>query len=158
MKKFLAVLLTLLILVLFPVILLVTITRYWLLTPQTFKQIIWTSTVAENLPSIIVSLLEQDQPTNEVGELGIDLTGTAEAVAGTVSPEEIYTITDSLIDGVSTWWGTTQPIEQLEVMISVTNLKSKISSAITEQLKQSGMTIPCDPTIPVEIDCATDPS
>ncbi|MBI4407622.1 MAG: hypothetical protein HY565_03940 [Candidatus Kerfeldbacteria bacterium] len=166
MKKFLAGFLAFIILVAFPIVLLSTITIYWVFTPGTIKKIIHASEIGENLPGLILALAA-DQAENSAE---FDITATAEFVGTTFSAEDVYGLTDPLVDGVGSWFGTDKPIEQLDLTVNITNLKTKLAPAIAEQINSSGMELPTcdfnmfefdtgafdDSGIPADFNCPTD--
>ncbi len=150
MKKFLAGFFAFIILVLFPIVLLSTITIYWVFTPSTIKKVIHASEVGENLPGLIVAMANQDENSGDT-----DVAATAELVSTTFSADDVYGLTDPLVDGVGTWFGTDKPIEQLDLTVNISNLKTKLSPAIAEQINSSGMELPaCDLNI-FEFDTGT---
>lgn len=133
MKKFFAGLFAFIILVLFPIVLLSTITIYWVFTPSTIKTIIHTSQVGENLPGVIVAMAAQQ---------GSDASTAADFISTTFNANDVYSLTDPLVDGVGTWFNTDKPIEQLDLTINVTDLKTKLAPAITTQINASGVSLP----------------
>lgn len=156
MKKFLAVLLTLFILVLFPIVLISTLTRYWLLTAPTIKHIIRSSEVGENLPSIALVYVKSEESS-----LPIDETALTELAATAFTPDVIYTLTDSIVDTIGSWWGTNKPIEQLNLLIDLRPAKQQLAPALDEYFNKLTQNLPpCDLTAltdefnPLSGDCA----
>lgn len=135
MKKFLAGCCAFISLVLFPIVLLSTITIYWVFTPSTIKKIVHASEIGENLPDLIVAMVEDQDSSNEE----FDLAATAELVGNTFSADDVYGLIDPLVDGIGTWFNTDKPIEQLDLTVNITNLKVKLVPAIAEQVSQSEM-------------------
>lgn len=156
MKKFLAVVLTLLILVLFPIVLISTLTRYWLLTAPTIKHIIRSSEVGENLPSIALAYVKSEEAS-----LPIDEGALTELAAAAFTPDMIYTLTDSIVDTVGNWWGTDKPIEQLNLLIDLRPAKQQLAPALdgyfnklTQNLPPCDLTVLTDEFNPLSGDCA----
>lgn len=143
MKKFLAGCCAFISLVLFPIVLLGTITIYWTFTPTTIKQVIHASEVGENLPSLIVAMMADEGGGNEE----FDLAATAELVSDTFSADDVYGLIDPLVDGIGTWFSTDKPIEQLDLTINISNLKVKLIPAI-EEMDTAAMTDEVTKNIP----------
>lgn len=135
MKKFLAGCCAFISLVLFPIVLLSTITIYWVFTPSTIKKIVYASEIGENLPSLIVAMMADKGGGNEE----FDIAATAELVGNTFSADDVYGLIDPLVDGIGTWFNTDKPIEQLDLTINISNLKAKLIPAISEQIKASAV-------------------
>ena len=146
MKKFLAVVLALIIILLYPILLISTMTLYRLFTPTTIKQIIRASELGEQLPSLVVSYMENNQET-EGAEVLLDTTTTAEFVSTAFSPATVYGLTDTLVDAVGRWWGTDQPIERLDLQLDISSAKQQLVPAINERFGQFTQDLPlCDST------------
>lgn len=156
MKKFLAVLLTLFILVLFPIVLISTLTRYQLLTAPTIKHIIRSSEVGENLPNIALAYVKSEEAS-----LPIDEGALTELAATAFTPNMIYALTDSIVDTVGSWWSTDKPIEQLNLLIDLRPAKQQLAPALDEYFNKLMQNLPpCNLTVltdefnPLSSDCA----
>ena len=135
MKKFLAGFFAFIILVLFPIVLLSTITIYWVFTPDTIKKVIHASEIGENLPGLIVAMAA-DQGENSAE---FDVAATADLVGQAFSSADVYAITDSLVDSIGAWFMTDKPLEKLDLTINITNLKAKLIPAISEQISTAAV-------------------
>lgn len=161
MKKFLAVLLALAVLVLFPIVLVSTLTLYRLFTPSTIKHVIRASEVGENLPTVVLSFMEQSQEAESNGETEIELDPetTKTFISAAFAPETVYGLTDAIVDAIGRWWGTNQPIEQLDLELDLSKAKQQLAPAINEQFGVYTQELPlCDGTIPTgssELDFST---
>lgn len=134
MKKFLAFLCLVVIVLIFPITLLGTVAKYRLFTAPAIKQIVRTSRVAEYLPELIATAMTSAGGTAEADLTALDSAAAEELVTTALPPEDVYVITDQTIDAVGTWFTTDKPIEQLDLKIDLSKLKQNLAPAIGERL------------------------
>ncbi len=121
MKKFIAGLSVFIILVVYPLTLLVTVVRYTILKPPVVKQVIRASHLGEEFPQLVADTIAERSSNEESGSVN-----TEQLVNTTLTPADVYGVTDQIVDVTATWLGTNQPIEEMDLRISTGPLKAKL--------------------------------
>ncbi len=149
MKKFLAVLCALFILVLWPLLLLGTIAQQRLFTAVAVKQLIRASQLGERLPELLIKSWQAEQTSGITGGqvddgivedntnplmAGIDPERTQELLKQALPPQDFYAITDNTVSTVANWWHTTEAIEDLPLVVDLGVVKQNFTPVVVSAL------------------------
>ena len=134
MKIFFAVVCVLVIIFLFPFTVLGTILQSQVLTASSMKQIVRSSNIAEQLPDLIVSKMQESMEQqgesgdseNGAGPTEDEIADMKHQIADALPPETVNAIFDQVIDDGAAWWKSGDSLEEFPLVINIAPFKDEI--------------------------------